>query len=444
MRMYDLIARKRDGGVLASDELGWLVKEYSAGRVPDYQMSAWLMAVYLKGMTATETAELTRAMTASGIQVSWNGASGVTVDKHSTGGVGDGVSLVLAPLAAACGLLVPMMSGRGLGHTGGTLDKLESIPGFRVNLTVEELHRQVKAIGVAMIGQTERVAPADRLMYALRDVTATVESIPLIAASIMSKKLAEGVQALLLDIKVGNGAFMKALAPARALAKAMVQIGRHAGRRMAAVITDMSQPLGFAVGNSLEMKQTVQVLSRGRYRLTETVPEDFETLVIEETAWMLVMAGVASSPAAGRTTARAALESGAALEKFRRMVQSQGGDPRVADLPDDVLPGAARVVPVLAPRAGYLKSVETETIGTAALLLGAGRLRKEDAIDPAVGLIVRKKLGERVEKGEPLVDLHVNREDRLPEVIDLVLKAYEVGPTRPRVPPLIHETIKPA
>ncbi len=420
------------------------MREYSAGRVPDYQMSAWLMAVYLRGMTSAETAALTGAMTASGIQVSWNGTSGVTVDKHSTGGVGDGVSLVLAPLAAACGLLVPMMSGRGLGHTGGTLDKLESIPGFRVNLSVEELHAQVKAIGVAMIGQTERVAPADRLMYALRDVTATVESIPLIAASIMSKKLAEGVQALLLDVKVGNGAFMKALTPARTLAKAMVQIGRHAGRRMAAMITDMNQPLGYAVGNALEMKQTVQVLSRGRYRLTERAPEDFETLVIEETAWMLVLAGLASSPAAGRTAARTALESGAALERFRRMVESQGGDPRVADLPDAVLPRAARIIPVPSPRAGYLKSVETETIGTAALLLGAGRLKKEDAIDPAVGLIIRKKLGDQVRKGESLVDLHVNREDRVPDVIELVQKAYEVGATRPRVPPLIHEIIKPA
>lgn len=398
MRFVDVIARKRDGQALSRDQIDRFVRGTVDGAVPDYQASALLMAIVLRGMTAQETAWLTDAMARSGERVDLSDLPGIKVGKHSTGGVGDKVSIVLAPLAAAAGVMVPKMSGRGLGHTGGTLDKLESIPGYRVDLSIPEFKRVLREVGTSIIGQTASLAPADKKIYALRDVTATVESIPLIAASVMSKKLAEGSDALLLDVKCGDGAFMKHLADARALAETMVAIGSHNGVRTEAFITDMEAPLGRAVGNALEIRECIATLGGDG-------PPELTDVALRLAARMVVLAGVETDAAAAFRRVRETLDSGRALETFRRMVACQGGDPRVVDDPARLADAPDRAI-VAAPRAGYLAALRAEAIGRASNALGAGRATVGETVDHAVGIIVMASLGERVEAGQPLLELH--------------------------------------
>jgi len=378
------------------------------------------MAIFFRGMTPPETVALTEAMMGTGEVLDLSDLPGPKVDKHSTGGVGDKTSLVLAPLAAACGVYVPMISGRGLGHTGGTLDKLEAIPGFRVDLSLSEFRAVLRKTGLGLIGQTAEIAPADRKLYALRDVTATVESRPLIAASIMSKKMAEGIDALVLDVKTGDGAFLKPFEESRALADAMVKIGRGMGKKVAALITDMDQPLGRAVGNAIETAECIETL-KGRG------PRDLESLSLELTAWMLVLGGVAPSLEAARTRARAALAAGAGLRKFQEVIEEQGGDPRVCDEPW-LLPRARETVDLMAEEDGRVARIGCRAIGHAAMLLGAGRETVDSRIDPAVGLVLRKKVGELVMLGEPLITVHVNDRRRMGEAMAILREAVKIAP----------------
>jgi pyrimidine-nucleoside phosphorylase len=401
-RAIDVIRKKRDGVELARGEIEGLVNAYTHGDIPDYQVSAWLMAVVLKGMTRPETAALTDAMLRSGDVLDLSSLPAKKVDKHSTGGVGDKTSLVLAPLAAAAGVAVPMISGRGLGHTGGTLDKLEAIPGFNVNLSVAEFRRVLEICGCAMIGQTAEIAPADRKLYALRDVTGTVESPYLICASIMSKKLAEGIDALVLDVKTGSGAFMKNEQDAVFLAELMVETGERMGKKVVALITDMDQPLGNKIGNALEVVEVMEVLRGGG-------PEDLRELCLELAGWMLHLGGVSHTVEEGKQHSAQLISSGKALEKFRQMVELQGGDGRVID-DDNRLPQARHTLQVSSAKAGYLASMQCEQIGTASVILGGGRERKEDSVDPAVGIVLHKKVGGRVASGEPLATIYYNAE----------------------------------
>ena len=401
-RAIDVIRKKRDGVELARGEIEGLVNAYTQGDIPDYQVSAWLMAVVLKGMTRPETAALTDAMLRSGDVLDLSSLPAKKVDKHSTGGVGDKTSLVLAPLAAAAGVAVPMISGRGLGHTGGTLDKLEAIPGFNVNLSVAEFRRVLEICGCAMIGQTAEIAPADRKLYALRDVTGTVESPYLICASIMSKKLAEGIDALVLDVKTGSGAFMKNEQDAVFLAELMVETGERMGKKVVALITDMDQPLGNKIGNALEVVEVMEVLRGGG-------PEDLRELCLELAGWMLHLGGVSHTVEEGKQHSAQLISSGKALEKFRQMVELQGGDGRVID-DDNRLPQARHTLQVSSAKAGYLASMQCEQIGTASVILGGGRERKEDSVDPAVGIVLHKKVGGRVASGEPLATIYYNAE----------------------------------
>jgi pyrimidine-nucleoside phosphorylase len=401
-RAIDVIRKKRDGVELARGEIEGLVNAYTQGDIPDYQVSAWLMAVVLKGMTRPETAALTDAMLRSGDVLDLSSLPAKKVDKHSTGGVGDKTSLVLAPLAAAAGVAVPMISGRGLGHTGGTLDKLEAIPGFNVNLSVAEFRRVLEICGCAMIGQTAEIAPADRKLYALRDVTGTVESPYLICASIMSKKLAEGIDALVLDVKTGSGAFMKNEQDAVFLAELMVETGERMGKKVVALITDMDQPLGNKIGNALEVVEVMEVLRGGG-------PEDLRELCLELAGWMLHLGGVSHTVEEGKQRSAQLISSGKALEKFRQMVELQGGDGRVID-DDNRLPQARHTLQVSSAKAGYLASMQCEQIGTASVILGGGRERKEDSVDPAVGIVLHKKVGGRVASGEPLATIYYNAE----------------------------------
>jgi pyrimidine-nucleoside phosphorylase len=433
MRAVDVIQRKRDGRELTAEEIGFFISSYTSGTIPDYQASALAMAVFFMNMTAAETVALTRAMMDTGEVLDLSGLPGPKVDKHSTGGVGDKTSLILAPLAAACGVFVPMISGRGLGHTGGTLDKLESIPGFRVGLSLDEFRTVLGKCRVGLIGQTPEIAPADRKLYALRDVTATVESRPLIAASIMSKKMAEGIDALVLDVKTGDGAFMKSFEESKALAQAMVDIGRGMGKKVAALITDMDQPLGRAVGNALEVAESVETLKG-------TGPKDLEDLSVELAAWMLSLAGAAPSMDAARAKVREALRSGAGLAKFREVIELQGGDPRVCDDPGH-LPAARETVEVRAEKAGHVTSMACRALGTAGMLLGAGRETIDSRIDPAVGLVLHKKVGDRVDKGEPLLTFHVNDRARLDESLNLARSAIRIGPTAPAPMPLVRSVL---
>ncbi len=419
MLMAEVIRRKRDGERLGDDEIHEVIREYAAGRVPDYQMAALLMAVFLRGLDERELTAWAQAMLHSGEVVDLSAVLGPKVDKHSTGGVGDKVSIPLAPLVAACGVRVPMISGRGLGHTGGTLDKLESIPGFRTDLSIEQFVAGVREVGACLIGQTETLVPADRKMYALRDVTATVDSIPLIAASIMSKKLAEGVSGLVLDVKVGSGAFMKTLQDARTLARTLVGIGRGNGVRTVAVLTDMSEPLGWAVGNALEIEESIEVL-RGEG------PPDTSALVRVLGGTMLWIGGVAAEVAEGECRIEEAMRSGAGLDVFRRMVAFQGGDPRVADDPGR-LPRARHRKEVVARRDGFVAAIDCEQVGLAGVLLGAGRRTKEDRIDPAVGFRVHARLGQRVSRGEPLATIHYNDEAALAQVEAMLERAWTLG-----------------
>jgi pyrimidine-nucleoside phosphorylase len=434
VRAVDIIQKKRDGGALSPAEIAFFVDGYTAGRVPDYQASALAMAVFFRGMTPEETLALTRSMMETGEVLDLSDLPGPRVDKHSTGGVGDKTSLVLAPLAAACGAFVPMISGRGLGHTGGTLDKLESIPGFRVGLSLDEFRSDLRRTGMAFIGQTPQIAPADRKLYALRDVTATVESRPLIAASIMSKKMAEGIDALVLDVKTGDGAFMKTFEDSRALARAMVDIGRGMGKKIVALITDMDQPLGRAVGNSLEVAECIESLNgRG--------PRDLEELSVELAAWMLHLP--ADEPLdAARGRVKKALASGDGLRKFREVVEQQGGDPAVCDDGARLLPRASQTVEVRAEAAGRVTRIACAAIGHAAMVLGAGRETVDSAIDPAVGLILHKKVGDPVSAGEPLATLHVNDPGRVEDAVEVVRSAIQVGAAAPPPQPLIREVVR--
>jgi pyrimidine-nucleoside phosphorylase len=434
-RAIDVIRKKRDGGELSRFEIESLVAAYTQGSIPDYQVSAWLMAVVLRGMTRGETASLTDAMLRSGEVLDLSAIVPKKVDKHSTGGVGDKTSLVLAPLAAAAGVTVPMISGRGLGHTGGTLDKLEAIPGFNVNLSVPEFRRVLETCGCAMIGQTAEIAPADRKLYALRDVTGTVESPYLICASIMSKKLAEGIDALVLDVKTGSGAFMKSEKDAVFLAELMVETGERMGKRTVALITDMDQPLGNMIGNALEVVEVVDVLRNGGR-------QDLRDLCLELAGWMLYLGGVSKTVAEGKQESAKLLASGKALDRFRQMVELQGGDPRVVDDPKG-LPQARGSQQVLCARDGFLASLQCEQIGTACVILGGGRERKEDSVDPAVGIVLHKKVGDRVSAGEPLATIYYNSEARVARAQQLLGESSQISdspPTEKR--PLIHRVIE--
>jgi pyrimidine-nucleoside phosphorylase len=433
MRVADLIRRKRDGGELTADEIASLIGAYTRGEVPDYQLSAWLMAVVCRGMTRVEIAALTDAMLHSGQVLDFSDLPGKKVDKHSTGGVGDKTSLVIAPVAAAGGLYVPMISGRGLGHTGGTLDKLQSIPGFNVDLSLTEFRRVLGTCGCALIGQTAEIAPADKKLYALRDVTGTVESPALICSSIMSKKLAEGIDALVLDVKVGSGAFMKKEEDAAHLAELMVETGGQMGKRVVALLTDMDQPLGRSVGNSLEVIESVEVLEgKG--------PADLRELCLELAGWMFELGGKVASVPEGKELAAKLIASGKAKEKFREIIRLQGGDAGVVDS-FERLPHAAHAFEVITSGDGYVVATECEQLGIACLALGGGRAKKEDMIDPAVGLTIHKKIGDTVRTGESLCTLHYNDAARLAEARRLVEAAYQFGSQPPSKRPLVRRVI---
>jgi pyrimidine-nucleoside phosphorylase len=430
IRAAELIQRKRDGEELAADEIVELVLAYSRGEVPDYQLAAFCMAVYFQGLSSAETFALTDAMVRSGETIDLGGALGRrVVDKHSTGGVGDKTTLAVGPVVAACGVPFGKMSGRGLGHTGGTLDKLEAIPGFRVELTTDEFVAQVREVGLAIVGQTADLVPADKKLYGLRDVTATVDNVSLIAASIMSKKIAAGADAIVLDVKVGDGAFMKSLPDAQVLAEAMLALGRRAGRDVVCVLTDMDQPLGRAVGNALEVREAVATL-RGQG------PDDFTELVLDSAAHLLALSDLGIDRGEARRRADAALADGSALAAYERWVRAQGGD---AD--EAALPKAPYVREVFAPRGGYVQRLAALPVGIAALHLGAGRREKDDAIDHSVGVVVTKKRGDAVDEGEALAEIHARNEDSANAVADELLAAYEVGDEPPRPRPIVLDTI---
>lgn len=430
MRTYDIIYKKRMGEELTRAEIDFLVQGFVSGVVADYQMSAWAMAVCLRGMTARETADLTLAMAHSGEVIDLSAIRGRKVDKHSTGGVGDKVSLVLVPLVAACGAPIAKMSGRGLGHTGGTLDKLESIPGLRVERTPAEFIDQVNSVGCAVVGQSGNLVPADKKLYALRDVTATVDTIPLIASSIMSKKIAGGADAIVLDVKTGSGAFMKTLDESFRLAEAMVEIGREVGREVAAFVSDMDQPLGWAVGNALEVAEAIETL-RG------FGPPDLEEVCLSLGSQMLRLAGVAPDAAAARKLLVRALRSGQGLAKLIDLVAAQGGDVTYIRQPVK-LPRAGLVLPLTASTGGYVQEIAALEVGVAAALLGAGRETKESTIDLGVGIVLKKKVGDVVEAGEVLADLHVGSDRRLAEAREHLLGAYRIGAEKPPAKPLIY------
>lgn len=433
MRTVDLITKKRDGGELTENEINSLINGYTDGSIPDYQMSAMAMAIFFRGMTSAERADLTMAMVHSGEMIDLSEISGIKVDKHSTGGVGDTTTLVLAPLVASIGVPVAKMSGRGLGHTGGTIDKLESIPGFHVEMDNSTFMELVNRNGLAVIGQSDNLTPADKKLYGLRDVTGTVNSIPLIASSIMSKKIASGADAIVLDVKTGDGAFMKEMAEAEELAACMVDIGNRVGRRTIAVLSDMSQPLGNAIGNALEVKEAIDTL-RG------VGPQDLTELCLTLGSHMAVLAGVASSQEEARVLLEQSISSGRALEKFKTFLAAQGGDASVVDEPER-LPAAKYLFEVPAKEAGYVSTIAAEKMGLAAMLLGAGRATKDSIIDLAVGIVLHKKVGDSVQLGESLATIHANSE----AVEGVLVKIYEsieiVGmPVTP--PPLVVGEIK--
>src|SRR4051812_398060 len=435
MRVVDLIRRKRDGHELSREEISAIVAGYTKGDIPDYQIASLLMAIVWRRMSAAELAALTEAMLHSGDVLSFPELPGTKVDKHSTGGVGDKTSLILAPIVASAGLYVPMISGRGLGHTGGTLDKLESIPGFNVNLTLPDFRRLLKECGCGLIGQTAEIAPADKKLYALRDVTGTVESPFLICASIMSKKLAEGIDALVLDVKTGSGAFMKKKEDAIFLAELMVDTGARMGKKMVALITDMDQPLGNKVGNALEIEECIDVL-KGQG------PEDLRELSLQLSAWMFKLGDRTKSVEEGYKLAAKAIASGKAREKFREIIKLQGGDPTVMDDPKR-LPQAEHKVNFTATQAGFVASMDCERVGTACVVLGGGREKKEDSVDPAVGLVLHKKVGDEVAQGDTLCTVYYNSDQRLEEALALLRSGYHLAPVAPETPhTLIHQIIQ--
>ncbi|MBO5292790.1 MAG: pyrimidine-nucleoside phosphorylase [Lachnospiraceae bacterium] len=435
MRMYDLIMKKRNGGILSEEEITFMIQGFTAGKIPDYQMSAMMMAVYFQGMNEEETLHLTMAMAHSGDMLDLSQIAGVKVDKHSTGGVGDKTSLALTPMVAACGVKVAKMSGRGLGHTGGTIDKLESFTGFTTGISEETFLNNVNRIGIAIMGQTADLAPADKKLYALRDVTATVDNMSLIASSIMSKKLASGADAIVLDVKTGSGAFMKKEEDAFALAKEMTKLGNNAGRRTYAVISDMDQPLGFAVGNALEVKEAIATL-QGRG------PEDFTELCMTLGSYMLIAGGCAETEKEAREKLAAAVERGDALAKLAEFVEAQGGDKKAVFHPE-LLPQASIIEEIPAPRDGYVSRIQCDEIGICSLLLGGGRETKESEIDLSVGLILRKKKGDYVKKGESLAQIHANDRSRLESARERFLAAYTIVEQKPEPEPLIKGVILP-
>lgn len=418
MRMYDLIVKKRDGGVLCKEEIAFMIDEYTAGNIPDYQMSAMMMAVYFRGMNESETLNLTMAMAHSGEMLDLSGIRGVKVDKHSTGGVGDKTSLALTPMVAACGIKVAKMSGRGLGHTGGTIDKLESFLGFSTEISTELFIENVNRHGIAIMGQTKDLAPADKKLYALRDVTATVDQMSLIASSIMSKKLAAGADAIVLDVKTGSGAFMKKEEDSFALAREMVRIGNGAGRKTIAVVSDMDQPLGCAVGNALEVKEALDTLQGHG-------PADFTQLCMTLGTQMLLAGGVADEEEAARDMLQEAISSGKALDKFAEFIEAQGGSREDVYHPER-LPQAAIQEEVIAPCDGVITHIRCDEIGMVSLILGGGRETKESKVDLSVGLILYKKCGDHVRKGEPLAILHANSREKLEEAKKRFLEAYRI------------------
>jgi pyrimidine-nucleoside phosphorylase len=430
MVIPSLIQHKRDGNALEPEEWKQLIREYTDGRVPDYQMSALLMAVVFRGLAATELAALTDAMIASGDRLEFGGLDRPVADKHSTGGIGDKVSLLLAPMVASCGVAVPMMSGRGLGHTGGTLDKLESIPGFRTNLSLREAEAQVQRIGCAMLGQTPEIAPADKRLYALRDVTGTVESIPLISASIMSKKLAEGLNGLVLDVKTGSGAFMPETSQALDLARTMIGLGHERGCPTVALLTAMDRPLGRSCGNALEVEESIQGL-RGEG------PEDLMEVTYALGVEMLLLVGVTANPAEARRKLEASVSSGRALETFARIIEAQGGDPRVLENPE-TLPQADEVEVFRAPRNGVVARVEPRRIGRAIVELGGGRRMIEDAIDPAVGFVIPVKPGDSVTEGEPLASVFARNADGMDRALKALSEAITIGEAGKLTPLITH------
>ncbi|MFD0674304.1 pyrimidine-nucleoside phosphorylase [Cohnella sp. GCM10027633] len=428
MRTVDLITKKRDGGELTKAEIDALVQGYTHGSVPDYQMSAMAMAIFFRGMTPDERANLTMAMVHSGEVIDLSGIGGTKVDKHSTGGVGDTTTLVLAPLVASIGVPVAKMSGRGLGHTGGTIDKLESVPGFHVEIGNDEFIELVNRNGLAVIGQSDKLTPADKKLYGLRDVTGTVNSIPLIASSIMSKKIASGADAIVLDVKTGDGAFMKEMDEARELAACMVDIGNRVGRRTIAVLSDMSQPLGNAIGNALEVREAIDTL-RG------VGPKDLTELCLTLGSHMTVLAGIAATQAEAAELLKEAIASGKAIEKFKTFLASQGGDASVVDDPSR-LPTAAYRIEVPAERSGYVASIAAESMGLAAMMLGAGRATKESAIDLAVGIVLHKKVGDYFAAGEAIATIHSNREDAA-DAMDKIRASIVLSDEPVTPPPLL-------
>lgn len=433
MRMVDVIEKKRNGGELTKEEIYFIVNGYTDGSIPDYQMSSFLMSVFFKGMTAEETANMTMAMVESGDQIDLSAIEGIKVDKHSTGGVGDTTTIVLAPLVAAVGVPVAKLSGRGLGHTGGTVDKFESIPGFQSEIEADQFIKQVNEVKVAVTGPTGNLTPADKKIYGLRDVTATVNSIPLMASSIMSKKIASGSDAIVLDVKVGAGAFMKDVEGAKELAKAMVEIGKNVGRNTVAVISDMNQPLGLAIGNALEVKEAIDTL-RGQG------PKDLEELCLSLGSKMVVLAKHAETVEEARKMLEEVIANGKALEVFKEFVTAQGGDASVIDDPSK-LAAAKYEIPVVAKEDGFVAEIEADSIGTAAMILGAGRATKESVVDLAVGLMLHKKIGDEVKKGDTIVTIHSNREN-VEDVMERIYASYRISPTKVDNPVLIHAEVQ--
>lgn len=434
MRMYDLIMKKRNGGTLSRDEIFFMIEGYTKGNIPDYQMSAMMMAIYFNGMDEKETAALTMAMAESGDQLDLSGIQGIKVDKHSTGGVGDKTSLALTPMVSACGVKIAKMSGRGLGHTGGTIDKLESFQGFSTSLSEEAFIDQVNRIGISIIGQTKNLAPADKKLYALRDVTATVDNMSLIASSIMSKKLAAGADAIVLDVKTGSGAFMKEEADAMLLAGEMMTIGKNAGRKMMAVISDMDQPLGNAVGNALEVKEAIETL-KGHG------PADFTELCMTLGSCMLMVAEIAENEQQAREMLKEAVDSGKALDKLAELVEAQGGDKRMV-YETDLLPKASSITPLLSEKDGYVEKIQCDEVGICSLILGGGRETKESVIDLSVGIVLTKKVGSHVKAGEPLAYIHSNEEAKRLACEERLRKAFHIGDKVKKEGAIIHQILK--
>lgn len=433
MRMYDLILKKRQGNTLTKEEIQWMIREYTDGKIPDYQMSAMMMAVCFQGLDKEETYELTMAMAQSGEMLDLSGIEGVKVDKHSTGGVGDKTSLALTPIVASLGIPVAKMSGRGLGHTGGTIDKLESIPGFSTQLTDEQFEEQVNSIGVSIMGQTKDLAPADKLLYALRDVTATVDQISLIASSIMSKKLAAGADTILLDVKTGSGAFMKEESEAVKLAQEMVDIGKSAGRKMTAVITNMDEPLGMAVGNILEVKEAIDTLKGNG-------PKDFTELVETLASHMLILGGIAEKFDEALSMVRGAVRDGKALDKFKQFVSAQGGDTRYIDHPE-LFEQAHIIEEIRSEQDGFVERINAQEIGICSLILGGGRETKDSQIDPAVGLVFSKKVADPVKKGDLLATIYGNDEEKVKQAVKHFKENFHIAKDQPEKPQMIKQVL---